>query len=211
MEFWNDLLTEKSFNLLKDLTKKNFRFILIGGWAAYLWTKTHKSKDIDIILPDFASLDYLKKHYELKKNDTLKKYEIVFGEIDLDIYIPFYSKLTLPTEEIIKYTTTIENIEVVTPEMLLILKQGAEKERTHSVKGMKDRVDILTLLFFANVDIKKYKEIVKHYHLGGCKDQLKKILLEFKELTYLGLNPREFKLKKEHALKELKITPENYK
>lgn len=204
MEFWNELLTEKSFTLLKELTKKDFRFILIGGWAAYLWTKTHKSKDIDIILPDFTSLDYLKKHYELKKNDALKKYEIVFGEIDLDIYVPFYSKLALPVEEIVKHTTTIENIEVVIPEMLLILKQGAEKDRSHSVKGMKDRVDILTLLFFADVDLRKYKELIKKYVLQGYSDRLKSILLEFRELKYLHLNPREFKLKKERVLKELK-------
>lgn len=197
MEFWNELLTEKSFTLLKELTTKKFRFILIGGWAVYLLTKTHKSKDIDIILPDFTSLEYLKKHYTLKKNDTLKKYEITFGEIDLDIYVPFYSKLTLPVEEIIKYTTTIENIEVVIPEVLLILKQGAEKERSHSVKGMKDRVDIVILLLFSDVNIARYKELVKKYKLQGYQEQLKRILVQFKELKYLNLNPREFKLKRE--------------
>ena len=43
MEFWNSLLTQKSWELLQKLSKEKFRFILIGGWAAYLWTKQHKS------------------------------------------------------------------------------------------------------------------------------------------------------------------------
>ena len=33
--------------------------------------------------------------------------KIKFGEIDLDIYIPYYSKLTLPIEDIKNETTKI--------------------------------------------------------------------------------------------------------
>ena len=68
MEFWNSLLTEKSWNILQELKKENFRFIVIGGWAMYLWTKQHKSKDIDIILPAIKDLEFLKK---LKSDSTL--------------------------------------------------------------------------------------------------------------------------------------------
>ena len=49
MQFWNEVLTEKSWNVLKDLNRERFDFILIGGWAVYLWARSHKSKDIDII------------------------------------------------------------------------------------------------------------------------------------------------------------------
>src|SRR3990167_6840408 len=126
MEFWSSLLTEKSWNLLKELSKKNFQFIVIGGWAAYLWTRLHKSKDIDIIVPDFEDMEYLKKNYDLRKNDSLKKYEIKFEEIDVDIYLPYYSKLALTIEEIKHHSAIIENLHVASPEALLILKQGAE-------------------------------------------------------------------------------------
>jgi len=143
MEFWNSLLTEKSWNILLELSKEPFDFILIGGWAAYLWTNLHKSKDVDIVLEDIQALDYLKKKYNLKKNDNLKKYEIQFEEIDVDIYVPFYSKLAIPAEEIKKYATRIKGLKVVKPEALLILKQGAELERKESVKGNKD----ITCLF----------------------------------------------------------------
>lgn len=49
MEFWNDISTLKSWELLKKLNKK-LHFIIIGGWGIYLWTHALKSKDIDVLL-----------------------------------------------------------------------------------------------------------------------------------------------------------------
>lgn len=204
MEFWNSILTEKSGEILQDLQKKPFQFIVIGGWAAYLWTKQHKSKDIDIILPEFKDLDYLKKEYTLKKNENLKKYEIVFGEIDVDIYVPHYSKLGLPITEIVKHTTKIEGIQVVLPEILLILKQSAEIDRRNSIKGRKDRVDIITLLLFAEINFSKYHGLLASHHLEQYSSELKKIILEFRDLDYIGLNPRQYKLKKKELLEKFK-------
>lgn len=200
MEFWNSLLTEKSWEWLKELSGKPFNFILIGGWAAYLWTKQHKSKDIDIVLSGFEDLEYLKKEYELKKNEALKKYEINLGEIDVDIYVEFYSELTLPVKEIKKQVTKIEGISVVSPEVLLILKQGAEADREDSVKGAKDRVDIMTLLLFSGVDFGKYRKLLKEHKLEWFLGRLKRIINSFTEIKYLGLNPREFKMKKKELL-----------
>lgn len=204
MEFWNSLLTEKSWKILQDLSKKNFHFILIGGWAAYLWTNLHKSKDIDIILPDFTDLDYIKHHYALKKNESLKKYEIQFEEIDVDIYVPYYSRLVLPIEEIVRHTTARENIKVVQPEILLILKQGAEADREHSTKGLKDRVDIMTLLCYVNIDFGKYHQLLQKNKLENFSFRLQRIISDFTEIKYLDLNPRQFKLKKKELLQKLK-------
>ena len=203
MEFWSSLLTEKSWNLLKELSKKDFQFILIGGWAAYLWTKLHKSKDIDIIVPDFKDLEYLRKNYDLRKNDSLKKYEIKFEEIDVDIYVPYYSKLALPVEEIKSHITKIENMQVVSPEVLLILKQGAELERKDSVKGSKDRIDIIALLIFSEIDFKKYHSLLAKHNLKHYFDRLFIIINNFDGIKYLDLNPREFKLKKRELLRKL--------
>ncbi|MBU0930083.1 MAG: hypothetical protein KJ623_03340 [Nanoarchaeota archaeon] len=204
MEFWNSIMTEKSWNILQDLTKKPFKFALIGGWAVYLWTNLHKSKDIDIII-DINNLAYLKENYNLIKNDNLKKYEIKFQEIDLDIYTSYFSKLSMPVEDIIKYTTKIQNMEVVIPEILLILKQAAEMSRRYSVKGGKDRIDIMTLMLFADIDFNKYNSFLKKYDLSNYYDRLKEIINTFKDIGYLNLNPREFKLKKAEILKKLKF------
>jgi len=204
MEFWNSLLTEKSWNILKELTKKPVEFTLIGGWAAYLWTKLHKSKDIDIIV-DINNLQYFKENYNLIKNDRLKKYEVKFQEIDLDIYVPHYSKLAIPVEDVLEHITKIQNIKVVVPEVLLILKQGAEIERRESVKGGKDRVDIMTLIFYTDIDFEKYSSLLKRYKLADYYTRLKEIINSFREIEYLGLNPREFKLRKKEALEKLRF------
>ena len=201
MDFWNSLLTEKSWEHLLELRKKKFNFVLIGGWAAYMWTRLHKSKDIDIVLKKIEDIDFLKQKYNLKKNDKLKRYEIELDEIDVDIYVPYYSKLTIPPEEIVKHTTKIENIEVVIPEMLLILKQGAENDRSESTKGLKDQIDIITLLIYSDIDFKKYRELLKKYKLEHFETRLKKIVKNFKDIKYLDLNPREFKLKKKELEK----------
>ena len=203
MEFWNSLLTEKSWNILQDL-KKKFDFVLIGGWANYLWTKTHKSKDIDIII-DLKTLYILKENYRLIKNDRLKKYEIKIDDIDIDIYVPHYSKLSLPVEFIQKNVTVVEGFKVIIPEVLLILKQGAELNRGYSIKGQKDRIDIMTLLFYSDIDFKKYKEILKIYHLDYL-NELKRIIKIFKDLKHLNANVKDFKKKKGEILKKL----ENY-
>ncbi|MBI2128718.1 hypothetical protein HYU07_00615 [Candidatus Woesearchaeota archaeon] len=204
MEFWNSLLTEKSWNILVELNKKPFKFIVIGGWAAYLWTRLHKSKDLDIALTDLKQLEYLKENYNLKKNDNLKKYEISFEEIDVDIYAPFFSKLAIPVEDIKSYSTKVENFNVVIPEVLLILKQGAEIDREKSVKGGKDRIDIMTLLCFTDVNFKKYFELLKKYKIEHFKYRLIEIIRNFKDMQYLELNPRQLKLKKSKILDELK-------
>ncbi len=203
MEFWNSILTEKSWNILLELSKEPFDFILIGGWAAYLWTNLHKSKDVDIVLEDLKALDYLKKKYDLKKNENLKKYEIQFEEIDVDIYVPFYSKLAIPAEEIKKYSVRIKGLKVVKPEALLILKQGAELERKESVKGSKDQIDIMTLLIYSEVNFKEYKALLKKYELEHFLPRLKTIVKTFKDIQYLNLNPRQFKLKKEQILTKI--------
>lgn len=207
MEFWNSTLTEKSWQIMLQLKEKNFGFIVIGGWAAYLWTHLHKSKDIDIALKNFDDLVFLKKNYNLIKNNNLKKYEIKIEEIDIDIYVPFFSKLAIPIDEIKKYTTIIQNFEVVKPEVLLILKQGAEYDRERSVKGQKDRIDIMTLLCYEDMNFSQYFKLLKEYNLEKFYDRLKKIIISFKELKYIDMTPRQFKLRKNEILDMLrKIT-----
>lgn len=203
-EFWNSAITERSLNILLGLKKLPFEFVVIGGWAAYLWTKARKSKDIDILLKNFEDMKYLKEHYALKKNDNLKKYEIKIDGIDIDIYVPFYSRLALPVEECIRHTAKVDGMEVISPEVLLILKQGAEIERKDSVKGAKDRIDLMTLLVYSPVDFKRYTALLKSNKLEHYLQRIKSIISTFKEIEYLGLNPRQFKLKKQEILEKLK-------
>ena len=204
MEFWNSLLTEESQKLLLNLksleSENKIKFVLIGGWAVWLHTKMLKSKDIDIILKDFESLNFFKENYKASKNDKLKKYEIKIGDVDIDIYVPYFSEFIIPVEELIKYDIKIEDLNVLTPEMLLILKQQAEIARGSTVKGMKDKVDIISLC--NKINFQEYHNILEKYDLLNLRTRLKSIIKNFNEPGYLNLDFIGLKRLKRDLLKK---------
>ena len=117
--------------------------------------------------------------------------------------MPYFSKLILPVEDLPDYTTNAEGFEVVIPEALLILKQGAVISRGDSVKGAKDKIDIMTILCLNKIDFEKYNNLLKKYRLEHLRENLKSLIKNFDELKYAGLNLRQFKLKKQELLKEI--------
>ena len=200
MDYWHDLLTEKSWKVLQEL-KGKFPFILIGGWAVYLWARTQKSRDIDIIV-DLQTLATIKKGYDVHKNDNLNKYEIKREEIDIDMYVPYYSKLCIPLERVA--AEMIEGFSAAKLEDLLALKQGAELDRGKSVKGEKDRIDIVSMLFNCTIDLKMYAQLCKEHQLESFISRLKSLVQNFKDFNALRVTPRELKIKKEHVLHKLR-------
>lgn len=194
MDFYNDLITEKSWQTLQKL-KKKIDFVLIGGWAVYLYTHALKSKDIDIVI-DYPELFKFKNLYPVSKNDRLKKYEARNEEVQIDIYLPFYSNLGIPAEEIVKETKIVSAFSVASPEMLLILKQYTYGVRKLSVKGQKDKLDIFSLLTNQIIHWKKYNSLVISYDLTNLPKELKQMLRETTKLPELNLN--------EHRLSQLK-------
>lgn len=195
-EYYQNLITEKSFKILQDL-RREFKFILIGGWAVFLYAKTLKSKDIDLIV-QYDELGRLREKFDLTKNDRLGKYEVKQEEIDVDIYLPHYSNVGLPVEEIEKYIVSRESFLVPKIEMLLILKQFVFSQRGNSTKGEKDWLDILSLLELKEIDWNFYQELLKRYNLENFKENLIDSLKETKQIPELGLNEyKTAKLKKE--------------
>jgi hypothetical protein len=198
MEFWNDINTQKSWEILKKLNQK-LHFIVIGGWGIYLWTHAMKSKDVDVLLTRWEDLEQIKKQYEPKKNDRLKKYEIIVSDIDVDIYLPHYSQMIIPCDQLVNMNVIKEGFHVLKPEPLLILKQQALLDRKDSIKGQKDRIDILALLSNKTIDFKEYKQLTEHHKITYFADELKKMIRVAKEeFSYLNINnPREIKKLKE--------------
>lgn len=186
MEFWNDIATEKSWQVLRSMAKK-FSFILIGGWACYLLTKTMKSKDIDIIA-DFETLDRIRQKFPVKKTGFLRKYEARIGDTSVDIYVSHYSRFMLPAKDIERSALDVEGFRIPSPEVMVLLKQHAETERKYSAKGQKDRVDIMNLLVNSGFNAKEYLRLTGAYGLGGCRERLLEIVREArKEFVYLGI------------------------
>lgn len=204
-EFWHESLTEESWKKLQKMSRE-MELTVIGGWAVWLWTKQHKSKDIDIIV-DFQELTKLKEKYSLDKNDRLKKYEIKMGEFDVDIYVPFYSRLALPIEDLLKEKVKIEGINTIPSEALLILKQGAEIDRRGTIKGQKDEIDILTILIYAPIDFKKYFALLAKNKKENYAKELIEEITRFNPQDsekYLGVNYLGFSKKKKELLSRIK-------
>lgn len=198
-QFYQDIIIEKSWQFLKKL-KKQFPFILLGGWAVYLYTHALKSKDIDLIV-DYQTLEKLKKDYEVYKNERLKKYEIKKEGIDVDIYLPYFSHLGLAVDKIIPYTEKRETFTVVKKELLLITKLAAYLSRKGTVKGEKDKIDIIALLFSPDFDFNFYKNFLLSNKLSAYSHLLNEVLDETKEIKELGLNRHIFAKKKKEVLK----------
>ena len=195
MDYWNNQVTGQSWQVLQQL---KFPFILIGGWAVYLWTGGAKSKDIDIIV-DIQLLPTLKAE-GLRKNDRLKKYEIRKGDIDIDIYVPYYSTLGIPLHTI--RTTVIQGFTVPAVEELLLFKQVAEQARAPSEKGEKDRIDILSLLCTCPVDFPRYRQLLAANQLDVSR--LLHIVRSFQGFRYLGLTPAQLKHKKQELVEQVR-------
>src|SRR3989338_2989289 len=196
-EFWHESLTEESWKKLQELSKE-MELTVIGGWAVWLWTKQHKSKDIDVIV-DFQELANLKEKYSLEKNDRLKKFEIKMQGFDIDIYVPFYSRLALPIEDLLKEKVKIEGINTVSCESLLALKQGAEIDRRGTIKGQKDTIDLLTILLFAQIDFKKYFILLAKNQKENFAKELIRAIGRFNPKDsekYLGISYKDFSKKK---------------
>ncbi len=200
-EFYHQLITEESFKVLKEL-KKKYNFILIGGWAVFLYAKTLKSKDIDIII-DYPDLEKLRQDFEIFKNERLKKYEIKIREVDIDIYLPFFSRLGFPVEEIKNYTQSIEGFLVPSPEILLILKVLTYKERSGTTKGTKDLIDIFSLLKKGLIEWQKYQRLVKRYNLQSLNQELKSLISSATPIPELRLSEHQIARLKKQVLKSL--------
>jgi hypothetical protein len=200
-EYYHEIITKKSFETLQDL-KRKFKFILIGGWAVFMYTRAFKSKDIDLIL-DYDELEKFRKNFDIFKNERLKKYEAKIEEIDVDIYLPFYSNLGLAVEEIQKYCQSREGFLVPIPEILLILKTYVFKERQGTTKGKKDLIDIFSLLTKDSIDWQKYKELVEKYNLKEINEELKNLIFSQTAIPELNLLDHQIAKLKREVLKNL--------
>ena len=203
MEFWNSDITNESWKELLVLSTK-YNFILIDGWAIYLYTKLQKSRDIDMVV-DYDQIKLLSVDFEMRKNPSLYRYEIKFQKFDIDVYTPFYSKLTVPPEDLINNYTLIENIRVPRVEELLILKLGAFDDRMNSIKGQKDRLDITGLAFYSNIDYSRLKTLLNKYEKPSYIDLYVNAIahIEKRLLPFLNLNESTYAKMKKKTLEKI--------
>jgi hypothetical protein len=191
---WRDEVVERSWHVLGEL--EGFAdFVLIGGWGVYLWTRKLKSRDIDVYIDqeNFYKLqsELTEKGYALKRNVRLKKFEALISDVEVDIYTPFISRLVIPCLDVFdrKLYSVIDGFKVAIPEVLLLLKAQAAQDRWHAEKGLKDRVDIISLLKFADVKRDVLEQMLREYDTQHTlRDAIKRAVSESRiEYKFLGL------------------------
>lgn len=189
--FYHNIITQKSWEELKILNKK-VKFVLIGGWATYLYTRQLKSKDIDILI-DYDQLSRLRENYEVIKNDRLKKYEARKEQVQIDIYLPHYSELGIPVDILIDSSISLEGFRVLKKEFLICLKIYVFNIRGRTSKGEKDFLDILSLFKSGAGDINMIMKIKKDYNLEKQFVYFISFLDERVEALEVGLNKHRYK------------------
>lgn len=198
MAYYHDLVTEKSWRELQQL-RQRCDFVLIGGWAVYLYAQALKSKDIDIIV-DYDQLPQLQKSYELTKNDRLKKYQARRGEVEIDVYLPHYSELGIPVEELMQHTRSLEGFTVLELEYLLALKIYTLAQRGRSAKGKKDFLDIIALLTVGRANVKQVQTLLTQYGVSSTWKTFQQFLSEYMHIPELNLNAHAYaKLRRQLA------------
>jgi len=168
VDFWREDAVERSWLVLRRLHELA-DFVTIGGWGVYLWARKLKSRDIDIYLDqdNFYRLqaEALKAGFTIKRNPRLKKFEALIDGVEVDVYTPFMCNLVVPCLDVFHkgMVSNIGGFRVAAPEVLVILKAQAAKERWHAEKGMKDRADIISLLAFVDLKLDLLGELLKKY------------------------------------------------
>lgn len=168
-KYYNDFEADKSMELLKELSTA-VDFVLIGGWAVNFYVKMQKSKDVDVVIPAEA-LAYFKA-YGINKHGINAFYSTIRG-ITVDIFVQGFSdrELTIPTNRILVAYNTIENVKVIEKEMLMLLKLCGYFSND-KIKIEKDIIDVVSLLFYGEIDLNKVKRYIEEYNIEERKGRL---------------------------------------
>jgi hypothetical protein len=174
-QFWNNDKTDRSLLVLRSLSK-GIGFVLIGGWAVYMYVNSQKSEDVDIAVePD--RLDFFRRHGISEYEGLPIKYSVVGGTI-VNLFINGYADqaLPVPVSRIMSDYTLIDDIKVVRKELLLLLKLWGYF-RSDDTKLRKDMIDVLTLVFYGGIDLRKFARYISEYKIE--KRRSTDVLLEY--------------------------------
>lgn len=201
MEYYHDIIAQQSLQYLQEL-RRDFDFILIGGWAVFLYTQALKSKDIDIIV-EYSELGKMKQKYQVIKNERLKKYEIKTGQFDIDIYLPDYSDLGIEINEIKKNTVSRQGFNVPQLEILFLLKLYTWSQRRGSVKGRKDELDIFSLVMLSEFSWPRYLELIEKFQFEKIHQVFVSLLKETRAIPEFNINEQKIARIRKKIFKEI--------
>ena len=143
---------------------KEADFVLIGGWAVHAYTGLQRSLDIDIAV-GYESIEYFRA-YGMQKYEGMNVNYVTIEGITVDLFIPEFTDVDLPfpVSIILSNYVKIDNIKVVRKELLLLLKLWGYFGNDET-KLNKDIIDVVSLLFYGNIDLKEIKRLIRRYNL----------------------------------------------
>lgn len=211
---WRDEVVDRSWTVLVHLRELS-RFILIGGWAVYMWTRKLKSRDIDLCIDQdvfyVLQAQLQKENVLISRNPRLRKFEAKISDVEVIIYTPFESNLIIPVKALFQnhMFAGIDQYDVALPEVLLLLKSHAALERWTSEKGLKDRIDLLSLLIYSDWKPEILMDLARKLDPASrCLDVLLRAVKESRvEYGYLGLKYEREGRKLRGTINELLTRP----
>ena len=117
----------QSQELLNRLRTLGIPFVVIGGWAVFLLTRYHMSRDLDFVMEErdlWKLRSYILAQGVSEKASGLSKYGYRLGAVDMYVYTEEKGKIVPSPTEIIRdrLFSQVEGYNVIDPEPLLLLK-----------------------------------------------------------------------------------------
>lgn len=187
-QFYSEKASE-SLLILRKIAKET-NFVVIGEWAVHAYIGLQRSLDVDIAL-DYNALDYFSK-YQIQKYSGININYVLIDSITVDLFIPEFTDkdLPFPVADILLNYVIIDGIKIVKREWLLILKLWSYFS-SDETKINKDIIDVVSLLFYGNIDLRQVKKLITTYKLG--RRRTVDVILEYLDK---GVTLKEFIVEK---------------
>lgn len=159
-------LVLKRIQEISELTDN--KTIIIGDIAIYLYF-VHNKFNMELLEYDYdrklfidiINLKDLTDYYGgYDENKHLNKYELKIDGIDYDLYLEDNHSLLFSYKELFEHSQLILDICVPSIEHLLKLKLIEYENSKQSIKGEKNKHDIIKLLYFADIKNKPNVKIL---------------------------------------------------
>jgi len=186
--------------------------VLIGGWAVYLLTRYHMSRDIDFLMRDrelWKLRTFIQASGGREKAAGIRKIGFELGAVGIDIYTETRSGLPVDVDEVFEKDLFVieDGYKVLEPGRLLRLKLDAARGRDRSPKGLKDRCDILSICMKDVSYVVSYRELVLGANDRAALEDLRSLVknadIEFEYVLGEKVSPGRVKKLKERILSAL--------
>lgn len=174
-------MNEEFKKILKDVCEiselLDYSPIFIWGVATYMYSLKYDfqleiSHDADFMVNAKDMFDLEELYGPSNPNKRLGKSEFLINDIEYDVYVENQNKLIFDYDKIKEYSIIVEDlVRCPAIEHLIALKMEAYIDRCNSEKGMKDKRDLIKLMYFCAIEYEENPKYLKDIALNIYKDK----------------------------------------